>query len=218
MVLQPSSPRTIELTVSRIAMVRHGRTEWNAAKRLQGRSDIPLDRTGRQQAHEVGKALAEGAWDVLICSPLLRAVETALIIAQHTGLQIATAPEFVERDCGEHEGRFVGGMTESEISMLYGSGETEQMVANRGVGALQNLVNIYPQKRIIVVAHGSLIRLTLSTLLRQPHPLIANGQIVEMELCSGRPDVQPAQGDEERFTVPKILGETLVRLCDIDKP
>ncbi|WP_421014272.1 phosphoglycerate mutase family protein, partial [Glutamicibacter creatinolyticus] len=55
----------------RWVLVRHGETAWNVANRLQGRSDVPLNSTGRQQAERAGVELSkEGPWDLIVCSPL----------------------------------------------------------------------------------------------------------------------------------------------------
>ena len=85
----------------RLALIRHGHTEWNRAGRIQGRSDIPLD----PQAREELAALALPApWDgaALWSSPLARAAETAHLIA---GRAPRRAPELTEMNWGEREGR-----------------------------------------------------------------------------------------------------------------
>ena len=68
------------------ALVRHGETEWNRARRIQGSTDIPLNDTGRQQAGAAGQLLAPHAWSRIVASPLSRAEETATIIATQAGL------------------------------------------------------------------------------------------------------------------------------------
>ena len=75
--------------VTRPALVRHGETDWNRQRRIQGTSDIPLNETGRGQAAVTGRALAAhartgGAWHGIVASPLGRAMETAQIIATAT--------------------------------------------------------------------------------------------------------------------------------------
>ena len=94
-----------ETRPARLVLVRHGETDWNQERRLQGRTDNPLNGVGRAQARKAGRLLAAEPWDVVVSSPLLRAVQTAHLIADAAGLQPAgTIPELVERDYGSAEG------------------------------------------------------------------------------------------------------------------
>ena len=78
-------------TPGRIALIRHGQTDWNLEERLQGATDVPLNDTGRHEARAVARRLHAGAsrWDVLVSSPLSRAVETAQIIGGVLGLELS---------------------------------------------------------------------------------------------------------------------------------
>ena len=68
------------------ALVRHGETDWNRARRIQGTTDIPLNDTGRAQAAATGALLAADRWDAVCGTPLSRAAESAAIIAASLGL------------------------------------------------------------------------------------------------------------------------------------
>jgi uncharacterized phosphatase len=86
-------------------LVRHGETDWNLARRVQGSTDIPLNATGRAQARATGRLLSTRSWDVIIASPLSRAFETATIIASELGVGPVTPnASFMERQYGEAEG------------------------------------------------------------------------------------------------------------------
>src|SRR4051794_10846449 len=96
--------------MTELYLVRHGETDWNRQRRIQGLTDIPLNDTGREQARMTGLLLARrrfaGAhWDAVLTSPLSRAAETGAIIATELGL---AAPQsigaVVERNYGEAEG------------------------------------------------------------------------------------------------------------------
>lgn len=165
-----------------LALVRHGQTAWNEAGRLQGSSDIPLDATGREQAAKGGAELAGRRWDVLVSSPLDRAVESAQIIGHRIGLEpVKSIAGLRERDYGPLEGQYLYGLSEPEYNRLHAGAEPEDEVAERGLEALRHVLDDYPEQRIIVVAHGTLIRLTMSALLGQPHPRLANCEVVDVE-------------------------------------
>ncbi|MDO4622519.1 MAG: histidine phosphatase family protein [Eubacteriales bacterium] len=88
-----------------IYIIRHGQTEMNRQKVLQGRSDLPLNEEGRKQAASIGAALqAEGiAFSHVYSSPLIRAVETARLTAGE-GCEIQTDDRLLEMDYGPYEG------------------------------------------------------------------------------------------------------------------
>ncbi|MDP9116224.1 MAG: histidine phosphatase family protein, partial [Actinomycetota bacterium] len=70
------------------AFIRHGQTDWNRDDKLQGSSDIPLNEVGRQQAREAAAHLGHGGWQVVVSSPLVRARETAEIIAGELAIEL----------------------------------------------------------------------------------------------------------------------------------
>jgi len=84
--------------------VRHGRTEWNVARRFQGQSDIPLSGEGRAQAAATAAALASVPLEAIVSSDLSRAHETARAIAAHHGLEVESDPRLREFAFGEWEG------------------------------------------------------------------------------------------------------------------
>ena len=90
--------------MTRFFLVRHGETEWNRERRIQGVSDIPLNDTGRAQAAALGDILVGHNFDLIVSSPLSRADETARIIAQRLGMPAPiTVPDLIERNYGEAE-------------------------------------------------------------------------------------------------------------------
>lgn len=144
-------------------LVRHGETDWNRQRRIQGRTDIPLNATGREQARLTGMLLTRRPITRVVASPLDRARETAQIIADELGL---AAPELhdalVERDYGAAEG-----LSYREIDALYPEGtavpgrETREQVGARIVPALVRLAADHPGEAIVVVSHGGAIRSAL---------------------------------------------------------
>lgn len=94
---------------TRILFVRHGETDWNVAGRIQGRTDVPLNDTGRSQARQVAATIASSpdAAEIarVVSSPFSRAVETAAPIAAALGLPGVDVDEaFAEQDMGVAEG------------------------------------------------------------------------------------------------------------------
>ncbi|TFD12547.1 histidine phosphatase family protein [Cryobacterium sp. TMT4-10] len=167
------------------ALIRHGQTDWNAALRIQGLSDIPLNDTGRGQAADAVGHLADYEWDFVVSSPLSRAAETADLIADGLGLTVTRRiGQIVERDYGPAEGlgagpeldalRLPGGPT--GIGGFHGA-EAEATVAARGADALLALAEEHPGARIIVVSHGTLIRLSLMRILDRPIGTISNAAL-----------------------------------------
>ncbi|WP_241992381.1 histidine phosphatase family protein [Cryobacterium lactosi] len=161
------------------ALVRHGQTDWNAAGRIQGATDVPLNDVGRGQATEAAAPLSRFEWDFVVASPLSRAAETADIIAADLGLEVTRhLPGLVERNYGPAEGLSAGPKLDAlRVEGSYGNfrgAEPELSVSNRGLGALRLLAEDYPGARIIVVCHGTLIRLSLMAALEREIPPILN--------------------------------------------
>ena len=165
-----------------LTLIRHGQTDWNLQRRLQGRSDIPLNDTGREQARAVGRELAVsgGHWDVLVSSPLQRARETAQVIGREIGLELSrTYEDLVERAFGDVEGRDCTGMGDDERhAMMEKHGEATEDVVQRGLSVLRTILTDFPGKDVMVVAHGTLIRLTLDRVLGTELPSLDNGQVL----------------------------------------
>ncbi|WP_391115837.1 histidine phosphatase family protein [Psychrobacillus sp. L3] len=158
-----------------VGLIRHGMTEWNALRRAQGISDIPLNQIGIKQAQALAERFSlEGKWDVIISSDLSRAKETAQIIANKLNMSISIYDQRIrEINCGEIEGT-----TEEQRMQKWGTSWREvdlgmekfEEVAKRGSEFLEEAVITYKDKRILVVSHGALIGLTLQQLLPEMFP------------------------------------------------
>ena len=180
----------------RIALVRHGQTDWNAAGLFQGSSDTPLNDVGRAQAAQAAVRLAEQPWDAVVSSPLSRARETAAIIADAIGLPLGPSyPELVERDYGPFEGT-------PSLESVKADPRVEPLpsVVRRGHAALARIGAEHPGARVLAVAHGTIIRFTLSDLVGWRVPLPLNGSIAEVE----------ADSDRDRWRVQLVNGAALV--------
>jgi broad specificity phosphatase PhoE len=90
--------------LKQLYFIRHGQTEWNAIKRMQGRWNSNLNETGRQQADVNGRFLASQNIESLFISPLDRTRQTAEIINRHTNLPVILDDRIMEWDCGDWSG------------------------------------------------------------------------------------------------------------------
>jgi uncharacterized phosphatase len=148
--------------MTQICLVRHGQTDWNVQRKLQGKTDIPLNRVGRRQARECCNHLKESAWDVLISSPLVRAKETAEIINEEIHLPIEEMEEFMERSFGDAEG-----LTMEERDRLYSYNQypNQEVVEDfkaRIIAGLKKINERFPTEKVLLVCHGAVIRMILS--------------------------------------------------------
>jgi broad specificity phosphatase PhoE len=153
--------------VTRVYLARHGESDWNASNRFQGHSDRPLTELGRNQAHELADLVAGQNVEAIYSSPLMRALETARIVADRTGLAVITRDDLREVDTGSWSGlsraqvqaRFPEGF-ERWISGGAGweDGESYDEMAARVLAALQEIAAAHPHGRVLVVSHGGPIR------------------------------------------------------------
>ena len=85
-------------------IIRHGRTDWNDLRMLQGKTDIPLNEDGRRMAAEAAKEYAEIPFDICFCSPLVRAKETAEILLRGRDVPVEYDDRLMEMSFGVYEG------------------------------------------------------------------------------------------------------------------
>ena len=175
-----------------IYLVRHGETDWNRERRIQGSTDIPLNDTGRDQAATTGDLLASRRWDGVYASPLARAYETGAIIARRLGLpEPGVVPDLAERRYGQAEG-----LTGDEIDARF-PGETpvpgresREEVAARTLPALVTLAEQHPGESIVVVSHGGVIRTILMAVAPDaPFEPIRNGSVHSFRHTDGTIDL-----------------------------
>jgi uncharacterized phosphatase len=161
-----------------VAFIRHGQTDWNREGLLQGSSDIPLNDTGRAQAEDALMTLRSMPWDAVVSSPLVRARETAQIIADGLGIPLGAAyPGLVERDYGPLEGTSSAAAIDRWPTREYPGAESLDAVATRGTEALAQIAADHPDGSVLVVCHGTIIRYTLARLAGRPVPGIDNGSV-----------------------------------------
>lgn len=158
-----------------LLVVRHGRTAFNAEDRYLGALDPPLDACGFAQASTLAGTL-KGQADAIVCSPKLRALQTAEVLSAEWGLQIRTVHEFAERNVGVFEG-----LTKDEARAAFPAlwrqnitrqwnlappgGETIETVVDRVRSGLAILHREYPGQMVVLVAHGFIAKVIRAILL-----------------------------------------------------
>lgn len=148
-----------------IALIRHGQTDWNLAARMQGRTDIPLNDTGREQALVAASVLENEPWDIVVSSPLGRARETAEIIGRALRVPLgASYDELTEQDFGAAEGTLVAELATRWPDRDFADKEPDEEVGPRGLRGLERIALDHPGARVLAVAHGTLIRHTLAAI------------------------------------------------------
>ncbi len=170
---------------------RHGQTVWNAERRFQGQSDIPLDEVGQAQAGRAARLLAALRPDLIVASDLSRAAQTAAPLSRLTDLEVTLDKDLRERSGGRWEG-----LTDTEIRTRYPAehaswtppdGEPSALVAERVAGALLRVAEAVSGPAMttglaVVVSHGAALRLGMSRLLGMPEELF--GVLGPLSNCS----------------------------------
>ena len=144
-----------------ILLTRHGQTEWNLLKKVQGKADIELNEKGIQQAEATRDSLKNEEIDLILCSPLKRAVQTAGIINQGRNIPMIIDGRASERDFGEFEGL---PNTEFDFdafwsykqNLKYDKAENIKDFFGRVYDFLDSIKREYAGKRILIVAHGGI--------------------------------------------------------------
>jgi broad specificity phosphatase PhoE len=162
---------------TRMLVVRHGQSVWNAEGRWQGHADPPLSALGVLQAKSAAAAL--GALDAIVASDLTRAIQTAGTIAGELGFgPVETDARLREVDAGEWTG-----LTRDEIEVAWPgflaehrrppAFESWEHVAGRAAQALRDLARRHPGGEVLVVSHSGVVR-SLERHLAVAGPILAN--------------------------------------------
>jgi uncharacterized phosphatase len=147
-----------------IYLIRHGETDWNALGRLQGRTDIPLNKTGIRQAEECREFLKNFEWDVIITSPLKRAKKTAEIINEAIKIPFVEMDDFAERSFGDAEGMTLDEILAVYPDKKYPNQEDRDSLNKRIMTGLQKVNQTYSNSKVLLVAHGAVINSILTSL------------------------------------------------------
>jgi broad specificity phosphatase PhoE len=192
--------------VTTIFLARHGESDWNAANRFQGHSDRPLTDLGLRQAEALAEAVEAEHVEAIYSSPLIRALETAKIVAARTGIEVVEDEDLREVDTGGWSGlsrqevqeRFPDGF-ERWISGGTGweDGESYEDMAARSLEAVRRIAEAHPGGRVLVISHGGPIRAIQAAAngmdihtYRRLKPVEPNARLSAVAIQNGR--IRPA--------------------------
>ena len=149
----------------KIYLTRHGQTDYNVGRVMQGRSDIPLNDVGRGQARARREAVKDVEFDAVYSSPLVRAVETASIISDRDQKDIITDERIIEASFGKYE---LKGYYTMGLSMTLYWSFPEIFPAPKGVETIKEMIGRTSSflselekkdfENVLVVCHGGIIR------------------------------------------------------------
>jgi len=168
----------------RLVLLRHGQTAWNAERRAQGHSDVPLDDVGRAQADEAAPYVAGMRPRFVWSSDLARARETADRVAKAAGVDVVHDPRLREYDLGERTGITMAEYAEAHpeeyvafragrYDVVPGGESTKQVVTRVAEVVHAALAALGPGEAGVVVGHGAALKVSLLAILGWPDDLAA---------------------------------------------
>jgi len=155
--------------VTTLLLVRHGETDWNAEGRLQGHTDRPLNDHGRRQARALAEELAGDKIAAVYASDLVRARETAEIVAERLTLAVVVDVDLREKNWGSWEG-----LTPAERERVAYEGEATDEHRERTLRAVQRIAERHAGDRVLVVTHGGSVRRVQAAVLGMALPVVDN--------------------------------------------
>lgn len=178
----------------KIYYVRHGQTDWNLARKMQGgQTERELNETGIKQAEETKKQLENVNYDIVICSPMDRAKQTAEIINKERNVPIIIDERIRERKLGELEGNPITEECEKEIwdynlNVELKNGESILEFEKRILNFIEEIKEKYKDKLVLIIAHGGVAKVLKVYLYGKPKSnnldeiKMKNCEIIEAEL------------------------------------
>jgi broad specificity phosphatase PhoE len=162
--------------MTRIVLVRHGRTEWNKGEIFRGTVDIPLDEQGRKEAACARDWLREETFKAAYSSPLSRAVETAQIILEPHGLPVQKHEGLIDLNYGAWQSKpnrevqkvyaeLYQQWREAPHTVVFPEGEGLGAVRERSVAAVREVASKHPDETVLLAAHRVVNKVLIAALL-----------------------------------------------------
>lgn len=146
----------------KLYVARHGETQWNAENKICGRTDIPLNERGMEQAKLLAERMANEKVDLIIASTMIRARQTAAAVSDKMCIPVLTDSRLIEQNFGIYEGKdrktpdFLN--NKRQFAYRYPGGESMMDVAYRVYGFLDEIKEKYRNQNVLVVCHGGVCR------------------------------------------------------------
>ena len=156
---------------------RHGQTEWNDSRRFQGQTDVALDDVGRGQARQAAEQLVGLGPQLIVTSDLVRAAETADLLAGLVGVQARRDRRLRETHGGTWEGRYADDLSADALYLQWlagddvpaGGSETRSQVGERSVAVVHEVAReLEPGRTAVLVSHGGTIRALIGSVVGLP--------------------------------------------------
>lgn len=189
----------------KLTFIRHGETDHNTKDIIQGHTETEINENGKRQADDTGKLAAEKmltdkktgqkTFSRIICSPRLRAQQTAKIINTYLNLPIEIWDEVGEIDFGSFANKSWTQVAEEannpniktefrnmNFDLTPFQGESKTQVQSRLQRAIEKLYHEHPNEHIIIVTHAPIIRMTFHLLKNESPFMIENAHMYEFEI------------------------------------
>jgi len=164
---------------TRICFIRHGETDWNAEHRIQGQTDVALNQTGVRQAMAMAFNAAHHNFDAIYSSDLVRAHDTAKMLAERRGLEIQTLPQLRERHFGIMQGLTAAEGKERypeahahyigrDVDYNFETGESMLAFAARVEDAVKEMMHHHPKQTIAAITHAGVLDILYRTCTGRP--------------------------------------------------
>jgi broad specificity phosphatase PhoE len=185
--------------VTTILLARHGESDWNRQERWQGHADRPLTELGREQAEALADRLEGVTLTAVYASDLIRARDTAWVVADRKALVVNERADLREVDCGSWSGCRHEDIDPAEIERWragqkpWNGGESYEEMAVRMVAAVTDVAARHDSAQVLVVSHGAAIRAVHAYALalsfheyRRLHPTVANAGLSAVAVENGQ--------------------------------
>lgn len=176
--------------MNKLYVARHGQTVWNAQNKVCGVTDVELTEKGIEQAEKLADIVPDNI-DVIITSPLKRAIETGKIVAEKNNIPMYIEELLIEQNYGIYEGidrkdpQFLN--NKRNFAYRYPEGESMMQVAYRIYGFIDKIRKEYQGKNVLLISHGGVCRIIRTYFIDMTNEeffnyTLKNGELEEYEL------------------------------------